>query len=160
MRPWNIAHRGGAQLRPENTLSAFACAVAKGCDGAELDVQLSYDGEVIVFHDYRLKPELCRDEGRWLIPPPPRLKDLSLAELRHYDVGRADPQSAYARGHAGVAWQDGECIPTLDEVVAVVKTARGTWDADLGALSVLPVAEAMEALEASPERTPARGAIA
>ncbi|MDE2135630.1 MAG: glycerophosphodiester phosphodiesterase [Alphaproteobacteria bacterium] len=123
MRPWNIAHRGGAQLRPENTLAAFACAVAKGCDGAELDVQLSRDGEVVVFHDYRLKPDICRDEGRWLSPPTPRLKDLSLAELRRYDVGRADPQSAYARAHPGVAWQDGECIPTLDEVVAVAKTA-------------------------------------
>ena len=31
-----------------------------GADGAELDVQLSRDGEVIVFHDYLLKPEICR----------------------------------------------------------------------------------------------------
>ena len=36
----NIAHRGGAALWPENTLPAFADAIASGCDGAELDVQL------------------------------------------------------------------------------------------------------------------------
>ena len=41
MHPWNIAHRGGAQLMPENTLAAFADALARGCDGVELDVQLT-----------------------------------------------------------------------------------------------------------------------
>ena len=44
MMPWNIAHRGGAGLRPENTLAAFAHAIALGADGAELDVQLTRDG--------------------------------------------------------------------------------------------------------------------
>jgi glycerophosphoryl diester phosphodiesterase len=31
MKPLNIAHRGGAQLMPENTLAAFADALARGC---------------------------------------------------------------------------------------------------------------------------------
>jgi glycerophosphoryl diester phosphodiesterase len=125
MGPWNIAHRGGAQLRAENTLSAFAEAVWRGCDGAELDVQLSRDGEVVVYHDWHLKPELCRDgEGRWLAAPTPRIKDLTLEELRALDVGRADPASDYAKAHPGVHWQDGECIPLLTEVIAVAKTAR------------------------------------
>ncbi|MGA7676683.1 MAG: glycerophosphodiester phosphodiesterase family protein [Rhizomicrobium sp.] len=128
MQPWNIAHRGGAQARPENTLAAFAHAEACGYDGAELDVQLSRDGEVVVFHDYRLKPEICRDEnGRRLALPTPRLKDLSLAELRRFDIGRADPASAYAREHADVVWQDGERIPTLGEVVAVAKAASAPF---------------------------------
>ena len=79
--PWIIAHRGGAGLKPENTLAAFRDAVARGCDGAELDVQLSRDGEVVVFHDNRLKPEICRDaSGRWLARPTPRIKDLTLTE--------------------------------------------------------------------------------
>ena len=34
MRPWNIAHRGGASL-PENTLPVFSDAIARGADGAE-----------------------------------------------------------------------------------------------------------------------------
>jgi glycerophosphoryl diester phosphodiesterase len=125
MGPWNIAHRGGALLRAENTLAAFADAVRRGCDGAELDVHLSRDGEVVVHHDYRLKPELCRGaDGKWLVPPAPRLKDLTLAGLRTFDVGRADPASAYAREHPKVSWQDDECIPLLEEVIAVAKTAR------------------------------------
>ena len=125
----NIAHRGGAGLRPENTLAAFRHAVELGCDGAELDVQLSKDGEVVVFHDYRLKPEICRaSTGRWLTKPTPRIKDLTLAELRAFDIGRADPASEYAREHASAGWSDGERIPTLAEVIGIVKTStRPFW---------------------------------
>jgi glycerophosphoryl diester phosphodiesterase len=120
----NIAHRGGASLWPENTLTAFRDAVARGCDGAELDVQLSRDGEVIVFHDYRLKPEICRGpDGRFLEKPTPRVKDLTLEGLKKCDVGRADPASAYARDHPAMMATDGERIPTLSEVIAVAKTA-------------------------------------
>jgi len=120
----NIAHRGGAALHPENTLAAFRNAVALGCDGAELDVQLSRDGEVVVFHDFRLKAELCRnEEGEWLQQPTPRIKDLTLAELRRFDIGRADPASGYARAHAVLEPTDGERLPTLREVVEIAKTA-------------------------------------
>ena len=122
MRPWNIAHRGGAGLKPENTLAAFRDAVARGCDGAELDVQLSRDGEVIVYHDYRLKAELTRDaNGAWVMYPAPRIKDLTLAELRSYDIGRARPDTDYMREHPALQPADGERIPTLAEVVAVAK---------------------------------------
>ena len=41
---------------PENTLAAFSDAIARGCDGAELDVQLSADGVAVVHHDFRLNP--------------------------------------------------------------------------------------------------------
>lgn len=123
-RVWNIAHRGGAALYPENTLAAFRNAVALGCDGAELDVQLSRDGEVIVFHDYLLKPELCRDANdNWLKKPTPRIKDLTMAELRSFDIGRPDPASVYARAHPNLNPVDGERIPTLSEVVEIAKTA-------------------------------------
>jgi glycerophosphoryl diester phosphodiesterase len=128
MTTLNIAHRGGAGLYPENTLAAFRDAVRRGCDGAELDVQLSKDGEVVVFHDYRLKPEICRlPSGRWLAKPTPRLKDMTLAELQAIDVGRADPASEYARAHRHVMAMDGERIPTLEQVVEVAKTAKKTF---------------------------------
>src|SRR5215472_18118223 len=54
LRPLVLAHRGGAALRPENTLSAFANAIALGADGAELDAHLTRDGRVVVHHDYCL----------------------------------------------------------------------------------------------------------
>ncbi|HTO41262.1 MAG TPA: glycerophosphodiester phosphodiesterase family protein, partial [Rhizomicrobium sp.] len=123
----NIAHRGGAGLRPENSLAAFRHAVALGADGAELDVQLSRDGEVIVFHDFRLKPEICRANGTWLTRPTPRIKDLTLSALRGFDIGRADPASDYARSHGDVLPADGERIPLLAEVVDVVKAAAAPF---------------------------------
>lgn len=51
-----IAHRGlhdAAAGRPENALGAFRAAIAQGY-GIELDVQLSADGEAMVFHDETL----------------------------------------------------------------------------------------------------------
>ncbi len=46
-----FAHRGASDVRLENTLPAFQHAIERGADGVELDVQLSRDGEVVVFHD-------------------------------------------------------------------------------------------------------------
>ncbi|MGH6871619.1 MAG: glycerophosphodiester phosphodiesterase family protein [Rhizomicrobium sp.] len=120
--PWNIAHRGGAGLRPENTLAAFADAVARGCDGAELDVQLTADGKLVVFHDYRLKPELCRGPGgKYVVKPTPKIVELTLAELETYDVGEPDPASAYAKSHPDLIPAESERVPLLSEVIELAK---------------------------------------
>lgn len=119
MKPLNIAHRGGAQLMPENTLAAFADAMARGCDGAELDIQLTRDGQVVVHHDFRLKAGLARKDGVWLSEPGPRIKDLTLQELRHYDVGTAQPGGEYAKAHPLLKPMDVK-VPTLAEVAARV----------------------------------------
>ncbi|WP_208434937.1 glycerophosphodiester phosphodiesterase [Bartonella phoceensis] len=50
-----IAHRGGAHLYPENTLSAFRHAIGLGVDEVECDVHLLKSGEVVVFHDFHLE---------------------------------------------------------------------------------------------------------
>jgi len=119
MKTLNIAHRGGAALRPENTLAAFRHAIALGCDGAELDVQLSADGVVIVHHDFRLNPSLTRKEGVWLTDGTPRIKDLTFEGLQAFDLGRADPGSDYARRHPLMEASEGARIPTLAEVCAL-----------------------------------------
>ena len=49
-----IAHRGASRHRPENTLAAFDEALRQGCDGIELDVQLSRDAVPVVYHDKTL----------------------------------------------------------------------------------------------------------
>jgi glycerophosphoryl diester phosphodiesterase len=54
-RPLIYAHRGGAALRPENTLVAFDHGLALGADGLEFDVHLSRDGVVVVHHDPTLE---------------------------------------------------------------------------------------------------------
>lgn len=79
------AHRGGAKLRPENTLLAFDHGLSLGADGLEFDVHLSRDGVVVVHHDTTLDrttdgrgplaaltaDELGRlDAGHHFVPPP------------------------------------------------------------------------------------------
>ena len=51
-----LSHRGLSSHQSENTLAAFAAALAVGFDGLETDVRLSADGEAILYHD-RLSPE-------------------------------------------------------------------------------------------------------
>jgi glycerophosphoryl diester phosphodiesterase len=46
-----IAHRAGAHIGVENTLETLERAIEAGSDWAEIDVQLSADGEIIVKHD-------------------------------------------------------------------------------------------------------------
>jgi len=119
----NIAHRGGAQLMPENTLAAFSDAMARGCDGAELDVQLTRDGVVVVHHDFRLKAGLARRDGVWLTAAGPRIKDLSLDALRQFDVGTAQPGGAYALAHP-LLKPASATVPTLREVAALAAARR------------------------------------
>jgi glycerophosphoryl diester phosphodiesterase len=84
-RPLAFAHRGGAALRPENTIEAFDHGLSFGADGLELDVHLSRDGVVVVHHDDTLDrttnargqisaltaDELSRvDAGYWFTPSP------------------------------------------------------------------------------------------
>ena len=68
--------RAGA---PENTLSAFKAAIEVGADFAELDVQETADGVVVVLHDR----DLMRMAG-----DPRRISDITLAEARKLDLGR------------------------------------------------------------------------
>lgn len=107
-------HRGARGLVPENTLAGFEHAVRLGVTTLELDLGLTRDGVLVVHHDRRLQPDHTRDaSGRWLQPPTPTLRALSLAELQAHDVGRARPGSATARTFPEQQPRDGERVPTL-----------------------------------------------
>ena len=90
-----IAHRGlwSPDGPPENSLGAFQAAAAAGY-GIELDVQLSADGEAVVFHDDAL-PRMTGREGR--------VRDHSAADLAGFRLKATD-----------------EGIPTLLETLALV----------------------------------------
>ncbi|UCH21469.1 MAG: glycerophosphodiester phosphodiesterase [Deltaproteobacteria bacterium] len=118
-----IGHRGAAGLAPENTLAAFSRACEIGVDAFELDVLLTADRQVVVHHDFRLKPEIARTpDGKWLREDSrPVVKNLKLAELRTYDVGRLKPYTGYSRRYPEQTPVDGERIPTLPEVIQLLK---------------------------------------
>ncbi len=99
--PKIIAHRGYSGISPENTISAFENAIDIEADMIELDVQMTSDGQVVVFHDDNLL-RVTGYEGR--------IADYSLEELQQMDAGK---------------WFDsdfkGEKIPTLAEVLEFVQ---------------------------------------
>lgn len=74
-----LAHRGLALDAPENTLLAFAKAVAIGAEYVETDVHLSADGVAVVAHD----PTLARVADRDV-----EVSKLTMTELRRIDLGR------------------------------------------------------------------------
>jgi glycerophosphoryl diester phosphodiesterase len=62
-RPFIIAHRGFSGRYPENTVTAVRAALDLGVDFVEVDVHETRDGELIVFHDYRLR-RICGVRGK------------------------------------------------------------------------------------------------
>ena len=82
--PLNIAHQGGEDEFPSNTMYAFRKALRVGADMLELDVGVTRDGKVIVMHDTTvdgktnghgtvasktLRQIKRLDAGYWFAPP-------------------------------------------------------------------------------------------
>jgi glycerophosphoryl diester phosphodiesterase len=115
-------HRGARGLRPENTLAGFAYALELGVTTLELDCGVTKDGVVVVSHDRVLNPDHTRDaDGQFLEKAGPVLHELTYEELRQYDVGRIRPGSNYATQFPEQQPVDGERIPRLADVFALVK---------------------------------------
>ena len=143
--PWltkrflNIAHQGGEDEAPSNTLFAFKSALnSRGADMLELDVNLTEDNELVVIHDDTVNrtTEETRDRESSFS----EVDDLTLAEVQALDAGytfrtggsydKSQPASAYPyRGiadglvppPAGYAAADFR-IPTLREVLDTFPT--------------------------------------
>lgn len=94
------AHRGASGLTPENTMSAMLKAIEIGSDYAELDVQETKDGVLVLLHDSSLKRTADLDKN---------IREMNYADLNAIDVG---------------TWFDstfaGEPIPTLEAVIDAV----------------------------------------
>lgn len=119
-----IAHRGGAGLRIENTLAAFEHALELGADGAELDVHLSRDGQVVVHHDDRLNSAYCRhaSSGDWIKERERlALADMTYAQMHDYEIGSPRPDTVYARRFDRIQPVPDQRIPLLRDVIRQVK---------------------------------------
>ena len=117
-------HRGARGLAPENTLPAFAAALAIGVTTLEMDIAITRDGVLVVSHNPALNADITRGpDGQFIAAPGPLIKELALEELRRYDVGRIKPGSRYATQFAEQRSVDGTRMPTLAEVFALAKKA-------------------------------------
>lgn len=74
-----MAHRGYSGCYPENTMLAFRKAAETGCDGIELDVQLTKDGTVVVIHDETLDRTTTGSGA---------VRDFTYDEIRKFDAAK------------------------------------------------------------------------
>ncbi len=113
-----VAHRGASADAPENTLAAIQLAWQQDADAAEIDVQLTADGQIVAIHD----DTTLRTGGvDW------RVTERSLAELKSLDVGWwKSPSFA------------GERIPTLAEVLDIVPLGKRLFIEVKCGLDLLP----------------------
>jgi glycerophosphoryl diester phosphodiesterase len=115
-------HRGARGLAPENTLTGFRRAMLEGVSTLELDIGLTRDRVAVVHHDDALNPDLARDAaGQWLAEPR-LIHEMTSRELSRFDVGRVRPGTPYATRYPKQEARDGETIPTLDRLFAMVSS--------------------------------------
>jgi glycerophosphoryl diester phosphodiesterase len=115
-------HRGARGLAPENTLPAFARALAIGVTTLELDCAITKDGVVVVSHDPAFNPDITRGpDGKWLQETGPALWSLDFRDTQRYDVGRINPASAYAKRWPEQRPVDGTRVPRLADLFALVR---------------------------------------
>jgi glycerophosphoryl diester phosphodiesterase len=110
--PFDVqAHRGGRAYNPENTLAAFRWALANpDISTLEMDTIVTRDGQLVVHHDATVNGTLCTDtapvrSGDPQFPYVGKLvHDLTVRQLKTLDC-------------------HGQRIPTLDEVLALVRSS-------------------------------------
>lgn len=114
-RPIALAHRGGAEEGPENTMAAFENAVRLGFRYIETDVRVTRDGVALAFHDERLERVSDRRGA---------VSELTWSELRGARVHGREP------------------IPRLEEVLDAWPEVRFVIEAKSDQ-SVEPLAQAI-----------------
>jgi glycerophosphoryl diester phosphodiesterase len=80
-------HRGSRGTLPENVIPSFAEARDVGCGFIEFDIHLSKDGIPVVHHDIDITAKLAKDAHGNVVRTPVCLNDLTLQEIKSYDVG-------------------------------------------------------------------------
>jgi glycerophosphoryl diester phosphodiesterase len=126
-----IAHRGASFDAPENTLTAMKLAWEQNADAIELDLWLSKDGRLVVFHDA---------DAKRIAGVPRKIAEMTWAEVQGLNAG---------------AWKDpqfkGERIPTLESILETVpKGRRAVLEIKSGPEIVPEIKRVLDASKRSP----------
>ena len=147
LRVLNIAHQGGEDEVPSNTMYAYERSLRIGADMLEVDIHTSADGELVVLHDatvdrttdgsgrvYDMTLEEIQklDAGHNMVPGEGTEADRPAADypFRGVRLGERKPPPGFA--------PDDFRIPTLDEVMRAYPSVpinieiKGAADSDVG----------------------------
>jgi glycerophosphoryl diester phosphodiesterase len=103
-------HRGARGVLPENTLAAFKYAIENNIYVLELDLQITKDNQIIIYHDKSINTDICVGVSK-------SIKTLSLKEIKEYDCG--SKKNIKFPNQQTVS---GEKIPTLIELINLIQT--------------------------------------
>ncbi len=149
-----LAHRGLALEAPENTLLAFAAALAVGVTHIETDVHASADGVAMISHD----PDLERLTSRRV-----RVDQLTSHELRRVDLGSgqnysslADALDAFPETRFNI---DIKSPGAVEPTVAAIRDARATDRVLIGSFSAARRLRAVRQLPGVATSVSARAAV-
>lgn len=98
-------HRGARGNYPENSISAFDYAMNINIDVLEIDLNMTKDKNIIIYHDKNINTELCKNG------PSLPIKDLTLSEIKKYTCGEIQNPS-FKEQHTS-----SEKIPTFIELL-------------------------------------------
>ena len=105
----------------ENSISGLKYAFDLGIRAVEFDVVISKDNIPVLFHDYRLNPDLVKDSsGNWITDKNMKLKDLTYEEISKYTIESVKPDTKYAKRFKNQQSAKGEKIPKLTDFFKLV----------------------------------------
>lgn len=119
------AHRGGRDARPENTLPAFAYALAIGVTTLEMDLQMTADGVLVIGHNRQIPWYMAK--GPWgdfiVSDEQPDIRFWNLDDLMVFDLGAMSSGAphGYWDAHGRTQKQvPGTRLATLEQVFQLV----------------------------------------
>lgn len=118
------AHRGGRDVRPENTLYSYAYAMELGATSIECDMQLTKDGQIVMSHNPILNSDITRDEnGNYIENNKYDIRLMTVDELKKFDVGVMNPNCGeYYDLHGKTQFTYDAKIPTLEELMQLIQS--------------------------------------
>jgi glycerophosphoryl diester phosphodiesterase len=128
------AHRGARCYSPENTLPGYCTGLKIGTNWIDIDVGMTSDGVLVASHDLWLNPDIVSQKGGFFAKSrldfitdhaldldqavqPYLLHNLSLKEVKKFDVGIINSESPYSKLFPNQVPVLGTKIPTLQEVI-------------------------------------------
>lgn len=118
------AHRGGIDVRPENTLYSYAYAIELGATSIECDMQLTKDGQIVMSHNPILNSDITRDKnGNYIENNKYDIRLMTVDELKKFDVGVMDQNCGeYYDLHGKTQFTYDAKIPTLEELMQLIQS--------------------------------------
>jgi glycerophosphoryl diester phosphodiesterase len=114
-------HRGARSIYPENSLPAFSYALSTGVDVLEMDLGVTKDNVLVIYHDQVINPVICKYKNGKKVPKDLALHSLTLKQVKEFDCGSLQNPRFLKQ-----TLVPGTEIPTFDELLNWLKTAPGS----------------------------------